>query len=111
MAIGQGFGPTQRWLRRTFAPLVSPGGVGDPPKSAKSRLQEWSQRQRGTRPMYELLEATGPAHAQEFTVAVVVASDRLGTGRGSSRQRAEEKAAEAAMAVLDERSGNAGARA
>jgi len=48
--------------------------------------------------------AAGPAHAQEFTVEVVVGADRLGMGRGSSRQRAEEEAAEAALAVVERRS-------
>jgi ribonuclease-3 len=61
--------------------------------------------------MYELVEAAGPAHAQEFTVEVVVGTDRLGIGRGSSRQRAEEEAAEAAMAVIDGAGANTPARA
>ncbi len=47
--------------------------------------------------MYELVSSHGPAHAQQFTVAVVVGSDRLATGSGSSRQRAEEHAAQAAL--------------
>ncbi len=72
------------------------------PKSAKSRLQEWSQRQRGGRPSYELVESLGPAHAQQFTVAVLVSGERLATGSGSSRQRAEEEAAQAALAQLAE---------
>lgn len=98
-----------------FGPILTarmaPSTDADAPKSAKSRLQEWSQRQRGTRPMYELVEAAGPAHAQEFTVEVVVGADRLGTGRGSSRQRAEEEAAEVAMALIDEGAASAPSRA
>lgn len=69
----------------------------DAPKSAKSRLQEWSQRQHGLRPVYELVASEGPAHAQRFTVNVVVGSDLLASGSGSSRQRAEEVAAKAAL--------------
>jgi ribonuclease-3 len=72
------------------------------PKSAKSRLQEWSQRHRGVRPAYELVESRGPAHAQQFTVAVVIGAERLATGSGSSRQRAEEVAAQAALEHLAE---------
>lgn len=94
----------------TFGPILvarmAQPADGDAPKSAKSRLQEWSQRQRGTRPVYELMTAVGPAHAQEFTVEVVVGGDRLGTGRGSSRQRAEEEAADAALAVIDRGGGD-----
>jgi len=92
----------------TFGPILvarmAQPTDGDAPKSAKSRLQEWSQRRRGIRPVYELVAAAGPAHAQEFTVEVVVGADRLGMGRGSSRQRAEEEAAEAALAVVERRS-------
>ncbi|RPH36905.1 MAG: ribonuclease III, partial [Chloroflexi bacterium] len=44
----------------------------------------------------------GPAHAQQFTVAVVVGTERLATGSGSSRQRAEEVAAQVALERLAE---------
>lgn len=72
------------------------------PKSAKSRLQEWSQRNRGLRPAYQVVKAEGPAHAQEFTVTVLVGSERLGEGHGSSRRRAEEAAARAAWGRVGE---------
>jgi ribonuclease-3 len=85
-----------------FAPLLASllASDADSPKSAKSRLQEWSQRQHGTRPSYRLVRSRGPAHAQEFTVEVVVGTESLGTGDGSSRQRAEEQAAQAALDKL-----------
>jgi ribonuclease-3 len=85
-----------------FAPLLASllASDADSPKSAKSRLQEWSQRQHGTRPSYRLVRSQGPAHAQEFTVEVVVGTESLGTGDGSSRQRAEEQAAQAALDKL-----------
>jgi ribonuclease-3 len=89
-----------------FAPLLAarlaPASETDAPKSAKSRLQEWSQRNRGVRPSYRVLGAEGPAHAQQFTVQVVIGPDRLATGSGSSRQRAEEQAAHAALEQLAE---------
>jgi ribonuclease-3 len=71
-----------------------------PPKSAKSRLQEWSQRYHGTKPTYQLVATSGPAHEQRFRVTVSVGGRLLGTGAGSSRQRAEEQAAGAALAGL-----------
>jgi ribonuclease-3 len=83
-----------------FAPLLASllaATDADTPKSAKSRLQEWSQRQHGMRPSYRLVRSQGPAHAQEFTVEVVVGTESLGTGDGSSRQRAEEQAAQVAL--------------
>ena len=69
----------------------------EPPKSAKSRLQEWSQREHRIKPHYELVNTTGPDHDQTFTVAAVLRGERIAIGRGSSRQRAEEQAASAAL--------------
>lgn len=93
-------------VETAFGPILSshlaPPTDAVAPKSAKSRLQEWSQRTHGTRPAYELVESRGPAHAQQFTVEVVVGGERLATGSGSSRQRAEELAAQAALERLAE---------
>jgi ribonuclease-3 len=93
---------TEAAFRPILSTHVAPASKGDAPKSAKSRLQEWSQRHRGTRPAYELVAAKGPAHAQHFTVEVVVGAERLAQGSGSSRQRAEEHAAQAALDHLPE---------
>ena len=101
VAVSEGYRPTQRWLRRLFAARLSPGGRGEPPKSAKSRLQEWTQRHHRQKPQYELIELVGPAHRQAFTVTAIVGGRPIGTGRGSSRQRAEEEAAAATLAALD----------
>ena len=102
LAIGEGFGPTQRWLRRTFAAVLAAGEAGDPPKSAKSRLQEWTQRHHRQKPRYEVVGVTGPSHRQSFTVLAIVDGREMGSGTGSSRQRAEETAAVAALAQLIE---------
>jgi len=49
---------------------------------------------------YELLDSTGPANAPEFTVAVVMDDMRLGTGKGTSKKRAEQQAAKDALNKL-----------
>jgi ribonuclease-3 len=97
--LSEGLDAADAAFRPMLDARLAPADAGAP-KSAKSRLQEWSQRQRGIRPAYELVEAEGPAHAQSFTVAVVIGGKRVATGTGSSRQRAEERAAEAALEVL-----------
>ncbi|HEX7224181.1 MAG TPA: ribonuclease III [Candidatus Limnocylindria bacterium] len=73
-----------------------------PPKSAKSRLQEFTQRHLGTKPVYQVVATSGPPHEQHFEVAVQLDGRRLGHGAGSSRQRAEERAAAGALAALVE---------
>jgi ribonuclease III len=99
--ISEGIEPTRDWLRRLFGErLEGPGESNPPPKSAKSRLQEWTQRYRHTKPFYELIGTVGPPHDQTFTVAAVLEGRRLAVGEGSSRQRAEEQAAGVAIELL-----------
>ena len=99
--LAEGLEPTRTWLRALFGERLDLRGDEDaPPKSAKSRLQEWSQRYRHVRPHYQLLGTAGPPHEQLFTVAAVLAGEQLAVGEGSSRQRAEEHAAEAALLLL-----------
>lgn len=99
--LSEGMEATRDWLRPLFAErLQLPGEQDGPPKSAKSRLQEWTQRHRHTKPRYELVETSGPPHDQTFTVAAMLDGRRLAIGEGTSRQRAEEHAAAAALTEL-----------
>ena len=101
LSLTEGHARTEEVLVRLFEPrLEALAEIAGPPKSAKSRLQEWTQRHHGTKPIYRLTETTGPPHDKEFGVAVVVDGMTVGTGSGSSRQRAEERAAEAALDEL-----------
>lgn len=99
--------------RQAIEPLFSarldavPRSAGAP-KSAKSRLQEWTQRNRATKPAYRVVKTSGPPHAKRFRVAVVVDGTVVGQGRGSSRQRAEEQAAAAALNSLARQTREAG---
>jgi ribonuclease III len=98
LSLSEGQAATEEVLERLFASrLDALAEVDGPPKSSKSRLQEWSQRHRGVKPAYRLLRTTGPPHEQEFEVAVTLEGQRLATGSGSSRQRAEEQAATVAL--------------
>jgi ribonuclease III len=101
LSLSEGTEPTERVLERLFEPqLEALAELEGPPKSAKSRLQEWTQRHHGTKPMYQVTSTTGPPHAQRFRVSVLLDGRRLANGAGSSRQRAEEQAADAALAKL-----------
>jgi ribonuclease-3 len=98
--LSEGMEATRVWLRRLFNARLTTPGEAAPPKSAKSRLQEWTQHYRRAKPFYELVSAIGPPHEQTFTVAAVLEGRRLSVGEGSSRQRAEEQAAGAALELL-----------
>jgi ribonuclease III len=64
----------------------------DPPKDAKTTLQEWAQRHTRDLPAYRVVARTGPPHAPEFTVAVQVGGVQ-GTGTAGSKRVAEQFAA------------------
>ena len=98
--LAEGMDVSRTWLRRLFDSSLPGAGEPEPPKSAKSRLQEWSQREQRIKPHYELVSTTGPDHDQTFTVAAVLRGERIAIGEGSSRQRAEEQAARAALESL-----------
>jgi ribonuclease-3 len=108
IALSEGLARTQAWLRRIFTARLRRDGDLEPPKSAKSRLQEWTQRHHRQKPLYELLEVAGPAHRHAFTVTAVVDGRRIGVGQGSSRQRAEEAAAALTLARLETEATGAG---
>jgi len=99
LSLSEGYEATEAVLSRLFAGRMGVLAADDaPPKSAKSRLQEWTQRRHGTKPVYQLAATSGPAHDQRFDVVVLVDGRSIASGSGTSRQRAEEQAAAAALA-------------
>ena len=101
LSLSEGHDRTEAILGRLFAARLDElAAVDGPPKSAKSRLQEWTQRHLGTKPVYHVVRTSGPPHEQHFHVSVQLDGRAVADGAGSSRQRAEEQAADAALAML-----------
>jgi ribonuclease-3 len=67
----------------------------------KSRLQELLQASQRALPVYKLVETTGPAHERTFFVEVLVGNCVTGSGQGRTKKSAEQSAAKAALASLD----------
>ncbi len=64
-------------------------------KDPKTRLQEYLQARRHQLPEYSVLEVAGEQHEQTFTVKCVINDLNLQTvASGTSRRKAEQKAAE-----------------
>jgi ribonuclease-3 len=70
-------------------------------KDAKTELQEVLQAAHRPLPVYRVVSVKGAAHRQSFEVECRV-DDLAGTGTGSSRQRAEQEAARALLARLEQ---------
>jgi dsRNA-specific ribonuclease len=69
-------------------------------KDAKSRLQEWTQKEYGVAPRYRVVDSDGPDHAKTFVIDVAVLGQRCGVGSGASKQEASQAAATQALVAL-----------
>lgn len=67
----------------------------------KSLLQSKAHKLVGEVPHYTELSQEGPLHRRQFTIAVSLKGRFLGSGSGSSKKSAEQRAARAALAHLD----------
>lgn len=68
-------------------------------RDAKSAFQEEAQERVGITPSYEVLDEWGPDHAKHFKVGVYLEEELVANGEGNSKQEAQQRAAENALAV------------
>ena len=66
----------------------------------KTALQELVQKKRNQTITYELVSESGPDHDKSFTVELRLNGKVVGRGTGSSKKRAEQDAARAALETL-----------
>lgn len=69
-------------------------------KDYKSTLQEILQQNPTEKFEYIVVGESGPDHNKEFIVEVHLNSNVIGTGRGSSKKRAEQEAARSALELM-----------
>jgi len=74
-----------------------PNIVKRPLKDAKSRLQEFVQSKGFPTPKYDVISESGPDHAKQFTVGVVVDNKLWGVGTGKNKSEAAQHAAKKAI--------------
>ena len=67
----------------------------------KSQLQEWAQAQKMSAPRYHTVSMTGPDHAKEFEVEVLIGERVVGKGVGTSKHTAQQTAAQNAIDELE----------
>lgn len=98
--IDQGIEEVTKFVKDTVIPKADQFMKNNLLKDPKSLFQEYVQSQKMGSPMYKVINEEGPAHLKRFTVGAYVAEKLIGQGEGRSKQEAEEKAAEAALASL-----------
>lgn len=94
-----GYKVTAAAVVEAFAPEVE--DALEHPADFKSHLQERLARH-GDKPVYTLISSDGPPHDMLFVCGVEIRGERYGTGTGRSKKEAEQAAAGAAIARLDE---------
>lgn len=85
------------FVRGAWDPVMS--WHEDPPRDAKTRLQEWVQKRGMGLPEYGIVSRAGPPHAPEFVVTVA-AGGFAGTGTAGSKRAAEQLAARDLLRML-----------
>lgn len=66
----------------------------------KSMLLEYCQMMKIDSPSYPLVKESGPGHNKVFEIRVVIRGETLGTGTGSNKKQAEQRAARQALQQL-----------
>ncbi len=66
-------------------------------RDEKSVFQEIAQEKTGLTPTYSLISESGPDHSKIFVSAVCIGEEKIATGEGNTKQKAEQEAAKAAL--------------
>ena len=86
-----GLEAAQAFVRRHWRGLMDE--AAEPPKDAKTLLQEWAQAQGLPLPRYRIAGQKGPGHAPLFLVEVAVQDRPPAEAEGPSKRAAEQAAA------------------
>ncbi len=102
MFLDGGYAAARDSILSVYAPRLDALNPEQTTKDAKTRLQEFLQGKHHRLPDYRVATVRGAAHRQTFEVECVV--EELGlraVGSGTSRQRAEQQAAEAVLKLVE----------
>lgn len=99
--LDQGYSAAKKfindWIINYLDQIISQGGHIDP----KTYLQEESQDRLAITPTYEVISENGPDHNKKFEVAVFLDGKEAGRGIGSSKQKAQQRAASDAIKKME----------
>lgn len=104
--LDAGYASTRSFIEQHLLTTIDETALQNSAKDPKTRLQEYVQAAGQETPVYAVVREVGPDHAKEFTSAVTVGLGEPGqiktfTGTGPSKQKAEQAAAQVALAALN----------
>jgi len=95
--LDQGYDKVDKFIEREILKELSSIIKEKLYQDPKSRFQEEAQERVGVTPTYKVLKEWGPDHDKQFIVGVYLEKEEVAQGQGSSKQEAQEKAAQAAL--------------
>ena len=100
--LDAGFETAQQVVLRLWGARIA--NVDLDARDAKTALQEWAQARGYTTPTYTELNRDGPDHQPNFTVEVRLQNNEVAEGRAGTKRQAEQSAAKALLARLENQS-------
>ncbi len=97
--LDQGYEVANEYVNKTLLPRTDEIVNKKLWRDSKSLVQEKSQEFFGITPSYRVLSEAGPDHDKHFTVGIFFGGDLIASGKGKSKQEAEQKAALSALQV------------
>lgn len=94
-----GFAPARSLVERLWSDRLA--RTVQPPRDAKTALQEWAQGRGLPLPEYTVVSQEGPSHAPVFRIRVTVAEAGSAEAEGASKRNAERAAAATLLADIN----------
>ena len=95
-----GLDAVRPFVARLVGPEIEEVASGAQGCNHKSLLQQWSQRDFGITPTYEVLAESGPDHSKKFHVSAQIGGRRYAPAWGRNKKEAEQGAAANALGEL-----------
>lgn len=99
--LDQGYEVSRKFVEQFLLPKIDDIVENRLDIDNKTRIQELAQSVHKSTPVYEVIKEEGPDHDKTFTVVVKIDGKIIGEGVGSSKQRAEEKAAKVGVEYIE----------
>ena len=95
--LDQGYIVSKKFIEKYLLKELSQIIKNDSFRNAKSKLQEYSQKEINITPTYQVLEEQGLDHLKTFEMGVFFNGELIARGKGFSKQKAELQAAKNAL--------------
>lgn len=98
--LDHGFNKCKQFvMQKLIVPHVDLEVIVEQNANFKSQVIEWAQRH-SKKVSFEIVDEKGASHHKEFIAEVLIDGQIMGQGKGMSKKKAEQAAAEKALAVL-----------